>query len=87
MVSRNENEMGEGERTVIENNINVGTSKGDECFVCERPTLLGERVIRVTFSVYVVITKISKTVEAHVDPCAKELQAVIGLRIRQAEGR
>lgn len=71
---------------MIDDNIKVGISEGGECFVCERATRKGEKIIRVTFAVTFVV-RVSKTVEAHVDPCAKELVSVIGLRIRQAEGR
>ena len=72
---------------MIDNNIQVGRSSAGECFICEQPIAQGEKVIKVTFNVSIVITKVAKTVEAHVDPCAKELEALIGLRIRQAEGR
>lgn len=69
---------------MLEENIVVGTSSGDECFVCEKRTRKGEVVIRVTFRVTFVV-KVSKTVEAHVEPCAKSLGGLIDLRVRQAQ--
>lgn len=71
---------------MIENNIVAVRSAGDvECFICERPIARGTPSVQVTFRVTVIITKVSKTVEAHADPCTRELSGLLELRARQAQ--
>lgn len=67
----------------MENNIRVGKSEGSTCFKCELPTKRGERVIRFSFNVNLILTKKEMVEEAHL-PCAREFHALLGRRIEEA---
>jgi hypothetical protein len=69
---------------MIDDNIKAAISRGDECIVCETPTVKGTRVIACTFKVNVLVGKIAKTVETHID-CARDLEAVIHRRIQESQ--
>ena len=65
----------------MEQNIQVGTSKGSTCFACEKPIRKGERVIRFSFDVYLVLMKHKMSEEAHVSPCAFDFYSLLGRRL------
>jgi len=77
---------------VIEKNVNVVTSRGSSCFVCEKATKDHEPVIQVTFNAKVKdpifganLGTVSVTEEMHT-ACAVELHSVLGRKINQAKG-
>lgn len=67
----------------MEKNIQVHRSEGSTCFKCERPISAGERCIRFTFNVNLILTKKEMSEEAHL-PCAEEFHALLGKRIGEA---
>jgi len=79
---------------VIEKNVNVVTSRGSPCFVCEKPTRDREVVIQVTLNAPVKdpifganLGKIEVSEEMHLH-CAVDLRSILDRRIREAkEGR
>lgn len=70
----------------MENNIRIAKSDGGTCFKCERPTQTGEKVIRFSFNINLIITKKEVNEEAHL-PCAEEFHALLGKRISEAYRR
>ena len=68
---------------MLEENILLVRSKGEECFVCEKQILPSKIVIQVGFRVNLVIT--SKFVEYQMHPaCAERLRDVLIERIDEA---
>lgn len=67
----------------MEDNIQVGKSQGGTCFKCERAIKPGEKVIRFSFNVNLVLMKHRISEDAHLT-CAEEFNALLGRRIAQA---
>jgi hypothetical protein len=68
----------------IDKNISVHRMEAAEtCFKCEESIKPGEKVIRFTFSVDLVITKKEISEHAHLS-CAEEFHALLGRRIAEA---
>lgn len=67
----------------MEDNIKVGKSEGTTCFKCETAIKPGEKVIRFSFNVNLIITTKKIQEEAHL-PCAEEFHSLLGRRIGEA---
>lgn len=63
--------------------VRVEVGKGDRCFVCEEPTPTGKRVLSVSFDVPIFLATIKVKRDMHVE-CAKDLRALLDLKIKQA---